>query len=128
MLLALLMTTCWNKKLVKDDIVPKEVPLKIIVSAPQKYTDLLLNVTGLLYNAGSNYFTDLKVFLKDKQDSIRVRTWLPIETPPPATLEGKQSKVLSNYLAKEVRLRAYLRKSDDYYLEVESAEIIATRR
>jgi len=104
-----------------------------LLSSPAKFTQCPLRVTGPLVNRGKNYFTDLRVYLLDKDEKkIPVRLWLPLEVPPsPPGKERSRPMVLGDFLGRKVTLEAYLRKAEkgqfadaEYYLEVKKASIV----
>jgi hypothetical protein len=107
----------------------KTVKVADLISAPEKYATCGLRVTGLLVNKGKNYFTDLRVYLRDGDREIRVRPWLPFEVPPaPPGREATRPMVQSDFLGRKVTIEGSLRehKADifsgtGYYLEVRSA-------
>lgn len=97
-----------------------------------------IRVAGKLENIGKNYFTDLKVVLKDPDhengDFIYVRPWLPLEFPPgpPGSRAQEKPETLSQYLGQTVELTAVLKNAllkhvgEVRLLEVESAQIVET--
>lgn len=62
-----------------------------------------IKVEGTLENAGTNYFTDRRLVLKDLHGSgeINVKAWLPISAP---SNQGKRREVISDYLGRPVVL------------------------
>lgn len=65
----------------------------------------VVKVVGTLENAGTNYFTDRRLVLKevDGEGEINVQAWLPM-TAQPSTDPGKRREVMSDYLGKKVIL------------------------
>jgi len=84
-----------------------------VLANPDAYADKRITVEGLLVNEGSNFFTDLRVVLKDASDAqsgaIHVRPWLPLELPPgpPGAAPGRET--LAAYLGKRVILQGTYR-------------------
>lgn len=98
-----------------------------LAGRPADYVDRTVTVTGVLNNAGSNYFTDLRVVLTDSTGAaLAVRPWLPASVPPPRPGGPRpQPAVLSNYLGRTVRLTGCLRKDGDATaFEVQQADVI----
>ena len=94
-----------------------------------------VRVVGILKNIGTNYFTDLRVVLKDPSldgGFVYVRPWLPIELPPalPRGRPEKTPDTLSKYLDQRVELTAVFKKAtlkhvgEVRLLEVESVRIL----
>ena len=112
---------------------PAVVSVRELAAEPQKFLGRSIRVSGTLENEGKNYFTDLRVVIKDKEGrKIHVRPWLPMSLPPrPPSAEGtgKQPVLLSHYLGKEIELTAVIRKGplrhagDVYHLEVSEARV-----
>jgi hypothetical protein len=74
-------------------------------------TDKPVTVEGTLSNSGSNYFTDLRVILKDSKESaegVLVQPWLPVETPPKPESTGRSAPALSDYFGKKVVINGVL--------------------
>src|SRR5262245_44530243 len=77
------------------------------------YADKRIAVEGLLVNEGTNFFTDLRLVLKDangaQSGAIHVRPWLPFELPPgpPGAAAGRET--LAAYLGKRVILQGTYR-------------------
>ena len=112
------------------------VQLRDLAAQPEKYLKRTISVTGTLANQGTNYFTDVRIVLKDDQGhSIPVRPWLPTSLPPspPGRPTGgeKQPAVMSDFLDKKVELVAMVQKGElrrvgnVYFLEVTSARVIS---
>jgi len=99
---------------------------------PDKYLNNTVRLAGRLENEGKNYFTDLRVVLRDAQGNrVYVRPWLPAELPPsPPGYTGKKPQVLSQYLGKEVELTAVVERGtlknvgEVYLLNVKSAKVV----
>jgi hypothetical protein len=110
---------------------PAKVSLQALEREPERYRDRTVRVSGKLENAGRNYFTDLRLVLKDAEGrAVPVRPWLPLSLPPrPAGASGAPLPVLSDFLGKEVELIAKLRKGalrhfgEVWHLEVASARV-----
>ncbi len=114
-----------------SDQPPEKVSVEALERAPERYRDRTVRVSGKLENAGRNYFTDLRLVLKDAAGrTVAVRPWLPLSLPPrPAGASGRPPAVLSDFLGKEVELVAKVRKGalrhfgDVWHLEVTSARV-----
>jgi len=87
-----------------------------------------LSLTGVLENAGANYFTDLRPVLRDgRGNEVAVAAWLPISVPPPRPggPAAARPRLMSDLLGKRVRLSGVWERSDaGYALRVEKDEII----
>jgi hypothetical protein len=85
--------------------------VKAIADRPADFAGKLVLLEGTLVNEGKNYFTDLRVVLKDKEGNrIHVRPWLPMEMPPgPPGMKGTRP-TLSQYLNKQVELTGTVEK------------------
>lgn len=99
-----------------------------LASAPERYEYDEVIVSGLLKNAGTSYFSDLRLVLEDPDGrQVRVKPWVPLEVPPPRRGGGgERPSVLSDYLDRVVLLRGrVVREEEDgegiYVLEVHSA-------
>jgi hypothetical protein len=99
-----------------------------VVAAPASFAGRRIEVQGTLANAGDNYFTDLRLELRDGSGgSIAVQGWLPLEAPPPRINNSARTRpaVLSDYLGKLVRLRGtWQQAKSGYQLQVEEGTII----
>jgi len=115
---------------------PAQVALKELAAQPSRRLKTTVQVTGILENQGTNYFSDLRVVLKDAEGGfIHVRPWLPLSLPPrpPAPQApsgpGKRPDVLSDFLGKRVELTGVVEKGnlrragEVYYLEVQAARL-----
>ena len=106
----------------------RDVTLAQLANDPAALQDRPVAVSGLLRNAGGNYFTDLRLELADGAGAaVAVKPWLPQEVPPPRPGATGQPRpaVLSDYLEKNVRLTGCLRKEGSgYQLEVQQADVI----
>ena len=83
-----------------DKLTPTE-----LLAKQTELTDKPVTVEGTLANSGSNYFTDLRVILKDSKDAsdgVLVQPWLPVETPPQQEGPGRSKPALSDDLGKKV--------------------------
>lgn len=69
----------------------------------------VVTIEGKLQNAGSNYFTDRRIVLKDSSGEIDVQAWLPMTTEP-ASDSSKKPEALSDYLGKQVVLTGMVTK------------------
>lgn len=111
---------------------PPAVALAELAAHPQDHEKKPLRVVGLLENEGKNYFTDLRLVLKDEDDHfVYVRPWLPAELPAgPPGATGARPETLSKYLGKTVELTAVLDRGplrgvgDVYCLVVRSAKLV----
>lgn len=103
-----------------------EMSISELAARPAAFLDRNIKVSGLLNNAGGNYFTDLRLELSDSGAAIAVRPWLPIEVQMRPGAGGRRPAVLSDYLGKTVRITGCLRREGDAYsLEVQQVEILA---
>ncbi|MCU0607042.1 MAG: hypothetical protein MUF78_06410 [Candidatus Edwardsbacteria bacterium] len=103
------------------------VSVAALAAAPATYADRTVAVTGILGNAGGNYFTDLRVVLTDSTGTaLSVQPWLPTSVPPPRPGGPRpRPAVLSDYLGKTVKLTGCLRRDGDALsFEVQQAEIV----
>lgn len=108
---------------------PVKVSIEQLEREPEKFRDRTVRVRGKLENEGRNYFTDLRLVLKDDAGrKLPVRPWLPLSLPPrPPAASGPPPAVLSDFLGKNVELVARLRKGtlrrfgEVWHLEVTSA-------
>jgi hypothetical protein len=104
--------------------------IKAIAQDPAAWLDKEAALTGTLENQGANYFTDLRVVLRDDEgNAVAVKPWLPVSVPPgPKT--GPRPKTLSSYLGKKVDLQCTVRRGElrgagtTYYLEVKQARTL----
>lgn len=102
--------------------------LKAIARDPAAWVDQDASVTGTLQNEGTNYFTDLRVVLKDAEGhAIAVKPWLPAALPPGPKAGAPRPPTLAQFLGKTVTLRATVRRGEikgaakPFYLEVKEA-------
>jgi hypothetical protein len=82
-----------------------------LLAKQSELTDKPVTVEGTLSNSGSNFFTDLRVILKDSKDSaegVLVQPWLPVETPSKPDSTGRSAAVLSDYFGKKVIINGVL--------------------
>jgi hypothetical protein len=116
--------------------IQEEVAITVTVGAlahnPDRYLKKTVRVVGRLENEGKNYFTDLRIALRDKQgNSVYVRPWLPAELPPsPPGFAGRRPQLLSQLLGKEVELTAVVERGivknrgQVHLLNVKSARVV----
>ena len=109
---------------------PARVPIRAIAQRPAEWVGKEALLTGTLANQGVNYFTDLRVVLKDDEGhALAVKPWLPTALPP-APGAGPRPKTLTQYLGKRVELQATVRHGalravgETYYLEVKEARAV----
>jgi len=108
------------------------VTVQALSTQAQRYLGQTVRVRGTLENAGSNYFTDLRVQLRDeKGNAVAVNPWLPTSLPPGPKRPGvTPPQTLSNYLGKQVELVAEVQHGEMqktgpvYFLKVKAAEIL----
>jgi hypothetical protein len=108
------------------------VTVEALASSPDQYLGKTVRVKGTLENQGTNYFTDMRLVLKDAEGHfVHVRPWLPFETPPAApNAPGRRPDTLSRYLGKTVELLAAVdrdtvrRLGEVHLLVVESAKVV----
>ncbi len=131
-------TLCAQQSPRKPDALQPQASVAVTVqdlaARPDRYLGSVVRVSGTLENQGKNYFTDLRLVLKDRENrTIHVRPWLPLSLPPrplSATVPDKRPAVLSDYLGKGVELTAEILQGplrhvgDTYYLEVKQARVI----
>ncbi len=105
---------------------PAAVTAAGLAADPGRYAGREVTVAGTLDNAGTNYFTDLRLELRDGGSAVAVRPWLPLEVPPPRPgATARRPAVLSDYLGQRVRISGTVRREGEtYQLEVRQAEII----
>jgi hypothetical protein len=88
---------------------------KIVTASEAKETvtssdqGTVVTIEGKLQNAGTNYFTDRRIVLKDSSGEIDVQAWLPMTTEPASDSSGKP-EALSDYLGKQVVLTGMVTK------------------
>lgn len=106
---------------------PPHTAVKAVAQDPAAYVGKTIAVAGTLENEGANYFTDLRVVLRDDTGGkILVKPWLPTALPP-GPKAGPRPRTLAQYLGKKVDLVATVRHGEwrdgakAYYLEVKEA-------
>ena len=84
---------------------PRLTPSQVLAN-PDAFAGKRIVVEGLLDNAGTNFFTDLRLVLKDVEGSgaLFVQPWLPLEAPP-GPGAGPEPETLAAYLDKRVILQ-----------------------
>jgi hypothetical protein len=104
-----------------------------IAQSPAAWVDKEATLTGRLANQGANYFTDLRVVLKDDSGHVlAVKPWLPTALPPAPPGAGggaTRPRTLAQFLGRKVELEATVRygslnEGDTYYLEVKQARTV----
>ena len=108
------------------------VTVESLATESQRHLGRTVRVRGTLQNAGSNYFTDLRVELRDeKGHSVAVEPWLPTSLPPGPKRPGvTPPRTLSTFLGKQVELVAELQHGErqkagvGYFLKVKAAELV----
>ena len=116
-----------------DATTSSTIALKTLAANPAAFIKRNVAVTGWLENQGKNYFTDLRIVLRDAEGNlIRVRPWLPLSLPPrPVGGEGKAPATLSEFLGKHVELTAVVEKGDlgrtsgVFFLNVKAAKVLS---
>ena len=105
--------------------------IKALAQDPAAFLDKDVELTGTLENQGANYFTDLRVVLRDGEgNAVAVKPWLPVSVPPGPKTGAPRPKTLSSYLGKKVDLEATVRRGElrgagtTYYLEVKQARTV----
>lgn len=112
-----------------------EISLQSLLANGDARLGQTVYVVGILENIGRNFFTDLRVVLKDRKSEdaafVYVRPWLPLELPPgPRGGQKERPLTLSNYLGKKVQLKAVLSRGmlrnvgEVNLLEVKAAKIL----
>jgi hypothetical protein len=130
--IGILTAVCAASPTVQDRQAAPVVSVEALASSPEKYLGKTVRVKGLLENEGTNYFTDLRLVLKDQDgDFVHVRPWLPLETPPgPPNSPTRRPATLSTFVGKTVELVATLdrdtvrRVGEVYLLVVQSAKVV----
>ena len=92
-----------------DKVTPTE-----LLAKQDQLTNKPVVVQGILSNSGTNYFTDLRVILKDNTDAaagVIVQPWLPIETRQHQTDGSPPTAKLSDFLGKKVEIHGVLTDS-----------------
>ncbi len=107
------------------------IPIKEITSNPSRYIHKEVMVEGRLENEGRDYFTDLRLVLKDEEgNKLSVEPWLPLELPPPPPLKdkGERPAVIREYLNKRIKIKGIIKPNitrlPPYTLTVESVEVM----
>ncbi|MBI1787855.1 MAG: hypothetical protein HYR60_09940 [Acidobacteria bacterium] len=115
-----------------DSKPPVRASVKSIAANPTKYLKTAVKLTGRLENEGKNYFSDLRVVLKDAQGNrLYIRPWLPVELPPPPPGSPAHKRpTLAEFLGKDVEITAIVDRGplrsvgEVYLLEVKSAKVV----
>lgn len=77
----------------------------------QRDSSKVVSIKGQLQNAGTNYFTDSRLVLKNGSGEIDVEAWLPMTVEDPMDSAGvDKPKVISDYLGKNVVLTGMVTK------------------
>jgi hypothetical protein len=112
---------------------PKAVALSDLVAKPENYRDQQVRVQGRLENAGTNYFKDRRIILRDGSGrSIDVRPWLPLSRPAPSA-QTEAGSTLAEFLDRQVELVGKLtmrkepKRENEYLFEVTSAKVLEAR-
>ena len=111
---ALVVAACWwagpaTAQSTADKVTPTE-----LLAKQDQLTNKPVVVQGTLSNSGTNYFTDLRVILKDNTDAaagVIVQPWLPIETRQHQTDGSPPTAKLSDFLGKKVEIHGVLTDS-----------------
>jgi len=128
----ILASVCAAAPTVQDRQPEPLVSVEALASSPEQYLGKTVRVKGTLENEGTNYFTDMRLVLKDAGGHfVHVRPWLPFETPPaPPNAPGRRPETLSRFLGKTVELVATVerdtvkRVGEVYLLVVKSAKVV----
>jgi hypothetical protein len=106
-LAASLCAAAWvNAQPAPDKVTPTE-----LLEKKDELTNKPVTVEGTLSNSGKNFFTDLRVVLKDNKDAaagVLVQPWLPLEVPPGPAGAGPSTQTLADYLGKKVVINGAL--------------------
>ena len=109
---------------------PKVVTLADLVASPAEYVNQSIRVRGKLQNAGTNYFRDVRIVLRDGSgNSVDVRPWLPLSRPAPSE-QTRTAPTLAEYLDRQVELdgsltrRTESNRTNEFILHVKSAKIL----
>jgi len=130
---ALVVAACWCAGPAAAQSVPNKVTPSELLAKKDELTNKPVLVQGTLSNSGTNYFTDLRVVLKDNTEAsagVLVQPWLPIEAPLHQTDGKPPIAKLSDFLGKKVEIKGVLTDSVVKHvgpakvLHVESARII----
>jgi len=129
---AILASVCAAAPTEQDRQAEPVVSVEALATSPDQYLGKTVRVKGILENEGTNYFTDMRLVLKDQEGNfVHVRPWLPLETPPaPPNAPEPKPETLSRFLGETVDLVATLdrdtvrRVGEVYLLVVKSAKIV----
>jgi hypothetical protein len=85
-----------------------------VVQNQTKLLNKQLVVEGTLQNAGTNYFTNSRLVLKqsDSTDVLVVKLRVPLEIPRPANDTQNSPATASDYLGKKVRIKGVLKEEN----------------
>ena len=86
-------------------IVAPQFNLAAVNQSPDSFTHKLVQLSGVIENVGSNYFTDQRLVFTDQTGrSIPVQLSAPVEVPPAQTIQQQKHspKTVSSYLDKPV--------------------------
>jgi hypothetical protein len=95
-----------NAQTVPDKVTPTE-----LLAKKDQLTNQPVTVEGTLSNSGNNFFTDLRVVLKDNKDSaegVLVQPWLPVEVPSGSKSGDASAATLADYMGKKVVITGVL--------------------
>jgi hypothetical protein len=93
---------------------PKNLTPSEVVQNQAKFLNKELVVEGTLQNAGTNYFTNSRLVLKqaDSPDVLVVKMHLPLEVFRPASDAQNSPATPSDYLGKKVKLKGVLKEEE----------------
>jgi hypothetical protein len=89
---------------------PKLSPSEVL----QNKEKLLNNEVGVLENAGTNFFTDARLVIRQpgSNDSLIVKLRVPLETIRPSSGQPTPPTTKSDLLGKKVKLQGILKEED----------------
>lgn len=109
------------------------VTITDLASAPERFVDSAVRVTGRLENLSVNYFSrNRRIVITNDKSSVDVKPWLPLSAPP-SSASDEQRPTLAAYLDQDVELLATVRKAEGrqgapaFFLEVKEAKIVKRR-
>lgn len=118
---------------------PLKVSLEKLVRSPEEFVSIpLVEVEGVLKNAGQSYFKGARFEIRDGGSALEVAPWLPLEVAPPRPgSDTPRRTVMSDFLSKRVRLQGRIvpagsegakDKKETHRFSVERAEVISPER
>lgn len=119
-----------------DVQVPVKVPLAKLVRSPKEFVSIpLVEVEGVLKNAGKSYFKGARFEIREGDSAFEVAAWLPLEVAQPRSgTNASRRKVMSDFLSRKVRLQGRIvavkaesetEPKERHRFSVERAEVIS---